>query len=181
MRSLLWALGMGLVGAGLVHIVIVLLVPLYADHNSWTRVAALGPENQFHMLDQGGTTDQRRETDPLFLRAACPFDLDNGPVRVVATGIVPFWSLSVFGHNGENIYSINDRSSIDRRLDLVLAQPLQRIEMEKNSAQQKTDSIVAEVDARKGFVVVRGFVPDDSWRPIVAAFLAKASCAAMEP
>jgi len=181
MRSFLWALGLGLVGAGLVHIVIVLLVPVYADHNSWARVTALGAENQFHLLDQAGPADQRRETDPLLLRAACPFDLDNGPVRVFATGSVPFWSLSVFGRNGENVYSLNDRSSVDRRLDLVLAQPLQRIELEKSSVAQKTDSIVAELDIHKGFVVVRAFVPDESWRPIVTSFLHDAACAVTEP
>jgi uncharacterized membrane protein len=177
MRSLIWTLGLGVIGAGLVHIAIVLLVPVYADNNAWSRLAGLGPENEFHMVGRTDPSHQVRQFDPLFAMAACRFDLDAGPMHLSATGRVPFWSLSVFSKVGENIYSLNGRTAIDRRLDLVLAQPLQRIELEKTPSPDTADSIVAETDIGKGFVVVRAFIPDESWRPLVTSFLKDAHCA----
>ena len=177
MRSYLWAMALGVLGAGLVHIAVLLLVPVYSDHNAWSRLAAYGPEDEFHIIDRNDAAEgQTRQIDPLFEMAACRFDLDDGPMHISASGDVPFWSISVYSRVGENVYSFNDRTAIDGQLDLVLAQPLQHIELKKSPPPEIAQSIIAETDIAKGFIVVRGFVPDESWRSTVTDFLKGGRC-----
>ncbi|MCA4427965.1 hypothetical protein, partial [Acinetobacter baumannii] len=78
---------------------------------------------------------------------------------------------------GENIYSINDRTAIADQLDLVIARPLQMIELNKTKPVSAANSVLIEADMNEGFVVVRGFVPDQSWKAQVDAFLKSANCA----
>lgn len=182
MRSVLWAVALGILGAGLVHIAVLLLVPVYSSHNAWSRLAAYGPEDEFHLVSRVDAAEgETRQLDPLFEMAACRFDLDDGPMRITASGEVPFWSLSVYSRVGENVYSFNDRTAIDGKLDMVLAQPLQHIELEKAPPKAIAQSVVAETDIREGFIVVRSFVPDDTWRAIVTEFLKGAHCEHLQP
>ena len=72
-----------------------------------------------------------RSVDPLFSAIACRFDLDDGVVHVQAPGRVPFWSMSVYDRNGQNIFSFNDRTSADGRVNFVVLTPAQTIEVRK--------------------------------------------------
>jgi len=40
MRKLLYAVLLGLIGAGIVHIVILILLPLFSQRDAWSRLAA---------------------------------------------------------------------------------------------------------------------------------------------
>jgi uncharacterized membrane protein len=156
---------------------VLLLVPVYSSHNAWSRLAAYGAKDTFHLVNRDDAQEgQTRQLDPLFEMAACRFDLDDGPMHISASGHVPFWSLSVYSRIGQNVYSFNDRSAIDGSLDIVLAQPLQRIELEKSLPKELAQSVIAETDIHKGFIVVRSFVPDATWRTIVTDFLKSARC-----
>ena len=136
-----------------------------------------GPEDEFHLVDRRDPAEgQTRQWIRSFEIAACRFDLDDGPMRISASARVPFWSLSVYSRVGDNVYSFNDHTAIDGKLDMVLAQPLQRIELEKAPPPETAQSIIAETDIGKGFIVVRGFVPDETWRTIVTGFLKGARC-----
>ena len=54
MGKLFRALLFGLIGAGIVHIAVVLLVPFYSDRNAWSRISAYGDDWQFHSVLETG-------------------------------------------------------------------------------------------------------------------------------
>ncbi|PSH57534.1 MULTISPECIES: DUF1254 domain-containing protein [Phyllobacterium] len=177
MVKVLRTLFIGLVGAGLIHIAVVLLVPYYSDRNTWSRISAYGDDWQFHTVTREGIAGMvPLAFDPLFQAVACRFDITDLPAHITGVGTTPYWSISVYNRQGANIYSINDRTAIADQLDLVVATPLQMIELNKTKPAAAENSVLIEADMDEGFVVVRSFVPDESWRSQVDAFLKSANC-----
>ncbi|OYR19535.1 DUF1254 domain-containing protein [Brucella thiophenivorans] len=178
MAKLLRLLLLGLIGAAIVHIAVLLLVPLYSSKNAWSHLEALGEPYSFYMLSEksGLVTDQ----DPLIEQAACRFDLTNGPIHITTKGNLPFWSLSVYAPNGDNLYSLNDNVSNDRQLDLIIADPLGIAALRAEGVQNDGRSVIIEQNVSEGAVVLRSFVPDASWREQVQSFFTQASCAPYE-
>ena len=97
-------------------------------------------------------------------------------MHVFAEGGVPFWSVSVYDRNGQNIYSFNERTASGGKLDFAVVTPLQMIEIRKELPVAFQSSIFVEAQADQGIVVVRAFVPDPTWRPIVGRYLDGISC-----
>ena len=177
MRRLLHALVIGLVGAGIAHIVILLLVPSFSERDALSRLAMVAGPNKIVRLDQEvGGAPVVKSLDPSFFEAACRFDLAEGVVRIDNAGKVPFWSASVYDRSGQNIYSFNDRTSPDGGLDFVVLTPAQMIELRKELPPEFEKSIFVETPIDEGIVVVRVFVPDDSWKPEVSRFLDGINC-----
>ncbi|NTS30203.1 DUF1254 domain-containing protein [Phyllobacterium sp. BT25] len=177
MARFLRAILFGLVGAALIHLVVVLLVPYYSDRNSWSRVAAYGDDWQFHRVTRDGAPGMvPLAFDPLFQASVCRFDITDLPAHITGLGTTPYWSISVYNRQGENLYSINDRTAIADQLDLVVATPLQMIELNKTKPESAENSVLIEADMDEGFVVVRSFIPDASWQSQVTAFLDSAAC-----
>jgi uncharacterized membrane protein len=177
MRKLLHAVLLGLVGAGIVHIVVLLLVPEFSERDAWSRLAMASELYKMTRLDaEAGGAPVVKSVDPLFYAAACRFDLADGLVRVKAPGNVPFWSVSVYDRNGHNIYSFNDHSATGGVLDTVVLTPAQMIEVRKDLPEDLQGAIFVEAPIDEGIFVIRSFVPDDSWKPIVSQFLEQSSC-----
>ncbi|ESX80783.1 MULTISPECIES: DUF1254 domain-containing protein [unclassified Mesorhizobium] len=177
MRSLLHAVLLGLLGGGIVHIIVLLLVPEFSERDAWSRLAMASDLYKMTRLDaEAGGAPVVKSVDPLFYAAACRFDLAEGMVRVKAPGKVPFWSISVYDRGGHNIYSFNDRSATAGVLDTVVLTPAQMIEVRKNLPAELQGAIFVEAPIAEGMFVIRSFVPDDSWKPIVSRFLEQSSC-----
>lgn len=177
MRSLLHAVLLGLLGAGIVHIVVLLLVPEFSERDAWSRLAMASDLYKMTRLDaEAGGAPLVKSVDPLFYAAACRFDLAEGMVRVKAPGKVPFWSISVYDRGGHNIYSFNDHSATAGVLDTVVLTPAQMIEVRKDLPAELQGAIFVEAPIEEGVFVIRSFVPDDSWKPIVSRFLEQSSC-----
>lgn len=177
MRRLLHAILLGLLGAGIVHIVVLLLVPEFSERDAWSRLAMASDLYKMTRLDaEAGGTPVVKSVDPLFYAAACRFDLSEGMVRVKAPGNVPFWSVSVYDRSGHNIYSFNDHSATGRVLDSIVLTPAQMIEIRKQLPEELQGAIFVEAPVDEGMFVIRTFVPDDSWKPVVSRFLEQSSC-----
>jgi uncharacterized membrane protein len=177
MRRLAYSILLGLLGAGIVHIAVLFLVPDFSERDAWSRLAMSADLYRMTRLDaEAGGEPLIKSSDPFFYAAACRFDLDDGMVRVTAPGRVPFWSLSVYGRNGHNVYSFNDHTASDGGLDMVVLTPAQMMEVRKDLPEDFARSIFVETPVSQGMVVIRSFVPDDSWKPGVTAFLAGATC-----
>src|SRR5262245_43783966 len=97
-------------------------------------------------------------------------------MRVRAAGSVPYWSTSIYDRAGENVYNFNDRTATDGALDFVVGTSAQMIEMRKDLPADLASSVFVEADIDEGIVVVRSFVPDDSWAKTIAAYLGSLSC-----
>ena len=177
MRRLLHAVLLGLVGAGIVHIVVLLLVPEFSERDAWSRLAMASDLYKMTRLDaEAGGAPVVKSVDPLFYAAACRFDLAEGMVRVKAPGNVPFWSVSVYDRNGHNFYSFNDHTATGGVLDTVVLTPAQMIEVRKQLPEDLQGAIFVETPIDEGIFVIRSFVPDDSWKPVVTRFLEQSSC-----
>mgnify|MGYP000898904642 CR=1 FL=1 len=177
MSRLAYAVLVGLVGAGIVHISILFLLPQFTERDAWSQLSAV---SDFYTVTPisgtAATTPLVRSLDPLFSAVACRFDLADGPVHVQSPGRVPFWSMSVYDRNGLNIFSFNDRTTVDGRVNFVVLTPVQTIEVRKQLPEEFINSVFVEADIDQGIVVVRAFVPDQTWRSAVADFLGSIAC-----
>lgn len=71
---------------------------------------------------------------PDLVYSSCVYDLARGPLRL--QGNLPpaghYWSLSLYAHNTDNYFVLNDRELPDRRFDLTLHPPSARVDDSKS-------------------------------------------------
>jgi uncharacterized membrane protein len=175
-RTLLFVVG-GLLLGGIIHVVIVFLVPTYAGNDAWSEMGRFGQDRQFHTLPlpEAGT-ERVPGMDPRMLQAVCRFNLTTGPLRVHADLPDEFWSVAVFDRRGRNVYSLNDRAAEGPKLDLAILTSVQMAQIHQNPPPALENAIVVELPIDAGFVLLRAFVPDDSTLPAARTALAGASC-----
>jgi uncharacterized membrane protein len=172
----------GLVGAAIVHISVVFAMPYLASNNSWGRLGQLGPKFAVVRVDPqrtgGGGSDLREFAfvDPAFVTASCRFDLANGPVRLASDGAASFWSASIYTKRGDNVYSINDRSSVGGRFDLLVGSAEQLVDTKATSPDPNETMIPVEFGEAEGYMTIRALVDDESVRPEADAFLRGLTC-----
>lgn len=177
MRKLLHAVVLGLIGAGIVHILVLLMVPEFSERDAWSRLAMESDLYKVIRLEpEPGGAPVVKSVDPLFQAVACRFDLEDGIVQVTAPGGVPFWSVSIYDRNGHNIYSFNDRSASDAALNAAVLTPAQMIELRKEPSGQFEGAVFVEADIGEGIAVIRSFVPDESWKPAAMRFFERSAC-----
>jgi len=178
---LVMAIAIGLVGAALLHLIIVLLLPQFSDRDAYTRVLAEGEMQRFWRLGETSDKAGLAKDDPFLETAVCAFDLSDSPVRVVGTNPgIPFWSLAVYDSASNEVFSINDRTSVGGNLDMVLATPTQMTLLRKNLPPSAIQSILVESPGSEGYVVLRALAPRQSFNEAVSQFLDKATCAPFE-
>jgi uncharacterized membrane protein len=176
MSRIVLFLVIGLLGAGIVHIAILFLLPSVADQGAWQQLDKSAGHYVFVPINRGSGTPVLRPVDPFFDEAACRFDLADGVVHIHAPGHVPFWSMSVYDRRGENIYSLTDRTATDGDLDLVIATPAQLTEVKKDIPADFEKSIFVETEIGKGIALVRSFVPDSSWGSGISDYMKGLVC-----
>lgn len=177
-RLLLFAFG-GVLLAGIIHIVVILLVPDFANRDAWTSMGRFGADGAFHLLPMSEPgTEPLPYLDPRMAYAVCRFSLDDGPIRIKATLPDEFWSLAVFDRRGSNIYSLNDRTAERTDIDLVVATPLQLVQLRENPIDALAQAIIIQVPATHGFILIRAFVEDPTDTARVGKALAGAQCQA---
>lgn len=175
LQRILYVFILGLIGACIIHILIILLVPVFASQNIWERLTVLGPERHFYTLKSSGLTSYN---DPLMQASACIFDLNDGPVYIRSSGKVPFWSLAIYNHAGEAIFSVNDQVNTGMEPDILLVNPAQKIRFEANQNAIFSKTLITSHNINQGIVVLRSLVPDSSWKGEIHDFLTSATCSA---
>ncbi len=179
MNRLVYILLSGIAGAVLLHIIVILSIPAYADRDAWTRIQALGSSELFHVLPDN-QPEGLTLANPFLRTAVCRFDISEQPVRVTASDTAYYWSLAIFDPGTNEVYSMNDRTATDRRLDIAVVTPLQMIAYRKSLPESLADSVLIEFPGTTGYLVLRTVVPDASWEPTVREFLANAACQGAE-
>lgn len=167
----------GLIGAGIVHGAAIMLMPDYGGMDLWTRLQPISADGTFTILDEQTRISAGIALgDPLSRRAVCRFSIENAPVRITAQGDVAFWSVSVFDRQGYNRYSVTDQTASERNLELLVATPLQMIELRKAIPEQLNSLMVFERDMAEAFVIVSVLQADESWVDLGNRFLSSAKC-----
>lgn len=173
-RKFLFALALGTVGAAMVHIAVLLLVPTFSERDAWSRLARTG--GLFTFTPIADDEPMTRGASPFLRTIACRFTIDAGMTRIRARGDIPFWTAAIFDRSGQNIYSLNDRTSVAGELDIVVTGPLQIMELRNEMRETFQDAVFVGLETEEGIAVIRAAVPDESWERQVQQFLDSAEC-----
>ena len=179
MRRTLVAAFAGLLIGAAMHIGVVLLVPLFAVSDAWTRLGVIGTDGVFRLLPSptaGAVGPAALPGDPRLTSVVCRFDLSDGPVHIRATLPDTFWSVALLDRRARNLYSLTDSASEQSRLDLVVATPATAATLRANPPATAPTAIIAELPLDAGMAVIRVFVADAAAAPEVTAALTAADC-----
>lgn len=176
-RALAVALLGGLLLGGIIHIAIIFFAPTFAANDGWARISAVTSENRFRLLPAPKPDEARfPDLDPQVAHAACRFDLSENPVRITADIPADFWSMAVFDRRGRNIFSINDRSTEGRALDLIVITPVQMALVRQNPPEDLEQAIIVERRIEEAFILFRALAADPTDRADIEAALVAATC-----
>ncbi len=167
--------------AGLVHIAVVLLIPSYGSRDAYARLSRDFPMLDFKAMPEGGSQSPIADMDPFFAYGVCRFDITAEGVRIAAPRIDTFWSATIVNEDGTVVYSLNNRTAIETRLDLLLLSPVQVLRLREAQPPEIENSIVVESDMNEGFVVLRVLRPNESWRKRAREHIEGVKCTAYTP
>jgi uncharacterized membrane protein len=156
----LWIIA-GLLGAGLVHGASILLIPSLAPKTAYQRLADRDADGRFAILPTVGSDPVLPFLDPTFVNAACRFDLDRGPVRVLAPLPATFATLTFYGRSGQIFYSLTDRAAQRGSVSVVLLNDRQNDIPDggAGAAAGEPQALRIVSPSREGFIVLRMHVP----------------------
>lgn len=170
----------GLVLAGIIHIVIILLIPALGSKDAARQIMDKAPSLTFQRMSKDSNA-LISSADPFFQTAVCRYDTGDNGVIVTADKANQFWSASVFNARGEVIYSVNDRTAIANKLSLLIVSPVQMAAIRQIQPDELETSIVVETNFREGFILLRALVREPSLQQESETFLSTASCSEFEP
>lgn len=178
MVKLIYCLLLALVGAILVHIAIIFLIPRFDQPQTTKQLELLGQSLDPLVIKGEAVNPVLSGLNPFFRYRVCLYDLDNGAFQLISTGDVPFFSATLVSENGDVLYSITDRQTIDRTLNVEVrpASEQQRLSKSVSDNTAATDVVPVFVASPKGYAIVRAFVPDQSWTEIADTFLSEIVC-----
>lgn len=176
---LMVALGAAMIAA-LVHIVAILVIPLYATRDAYARLSQLGPVNATIALPQSSPQERLIPYgDPAVASAFCRFDLTDGPLRVKApVDGSGFASLSFHTRRGSIFYAITDKAATHGTLEaLVLTEEQLRVVSAKDDEDVPVQELRIVSTGRQGFVLMRALSEEPSLYPRAAARARSLTCA----
>ncbi|RDJ20426.1 hypothetical protein DWF00_04470 [Bosea caraganae] len=167
----------GLVLAGIVHIVTVLLIPQVSEHDAAAAYATLGTGGKAELLPTGAGQPDLRDADPATVTAVCSYDLSAGPMRVVArTGSLPL-GLSLHRRGGGVVYAITERAAIRGTLEFVVMTEAQHDDRLAQDDEGETNRELRVVsDTEQGLIVARVLMERPSDRTEAEALATGVAC-----
>lgn len=166
--------------AALVHFVALLMIPLAAGHDAYSRIAELGPAPATYPLPPVAPTSRRFPfSDPAVASAACRFDLSEGPVRVRAPlGRGAFASLSLHSRRGAVFYALGDKAATHGKMEalIVTAAQLRALVAQDDEDNPNEDLRIVSPTAQ-GFVLQRVFSEAPDLLPEARLQAGKLECA----
>jgi len=150
-RALLWLLGIGL-GAALVHVAAVALLPRAIMSRVFAGFSAQTPPNQFvHPPLATHETRAVVRPSPDLAYSSALFDVSEHPLRVIVPLSAPYTSLSGFADNTDNFFALNDQTAGTDPIDVVIVGP--------STARSGLEGLrVIEAPSDRGVLLVRRVV-----------------------
>lgn len=163
--------------AGTVHIGTILLVPAMASSDGWSRLAAFAGDSRFSEVPVSGANGSNViGLDPLFVNGACRVQLSDSPAAITVEARDRFWSLALYDPSGTIIFSLNDRTALEGRLDMVVVSPTQNAELRKSATPDLQQSIVVEGQSDDLIAILRLFAPTAAAQTEARGIIAQAEC-----
>lgn len=167
----------GILGSFIVFICEIFLLPHFAENDVWSRLTAVGSQGAFTIIESSPERQNLNHLlDPNFAVGVCLFSLEDGPIQVSGPQAPSFWSLSIYNRLGENIGSLNDRITTQANLDLIVATPVQTIELQNAEASELAKAAIVEADINEGFVILRALHETPGMKPLASQFVTNSSC-----
>ena len=171
------AFGLGvLMLAGIVHIAAIFLVPVLAENDGFSRMARVAGEGSFTevtLMPSG--SGAMPGLDPLFLHGTCRLHLAEGPVSIGVQESERYWSLALYDTHGTVVFSLNDRTATDGRLDMLILNPVQAAQL-KAEAGSLGETVVVESPSDELVALARFYAPVRSVTGEAREALRKATC-----
>lgn len=177
MIKLIIAVITGLIGAAVLHIMIILTLPLYTGSDAWSKVINLGAENEFHMLTNQENSTGLHNEDIHIQSAVCYYDLDDGPLQILADNSASMWTFGAFDSDTNEVFSMSARSSIQGEVNFLIVTRAQILTLRSEEPELVSRTIAIEVTDAQGYAVIRAIAPDFSQIAEARSFLSSASCA----
>lgn len=171
------ALITGLIGAAVLHIMIILVLPLYTGSDAWSKVINMGPENEFHVLANQKNATGLYNEDIHIQSAVCYYDLNDGPLQVLTDNSTNMWTFGTFDADTNEIFSMSARSSIQGEVNFLIVTRAQILTLRSEEPDLVSRTIAIEVSDTQGYVVLRAIAPNFSQITEARSFLSSASCA----
>lgn len=188
MKSTLLSLLAGLILGAIIHITSILTIPWAAEHNAWSRLAAVAEVNEVRDIAPGaGQRSLLPDIDPMMRYAVCRYDLSQGVLRIQAPVPRSYWSLALYDRLGINYYVINDRVVGAGNIEVWVANAAQLLEIEPAGVEDvegengKGERLVVGAPHEQGFAVFRVFLANQSSEQTVRQVLAGTSCTSLAP
>ncbi|GLQ55045.1 DUF1254 domain-containing protein [Devosia nitrariae] len=179
-RTLLYLLA-GVVLGGIIHIIVILVLPLLAEETVWSRVSALGARDGIVVLPavEAGAPNPLG-LDPEIVYGICQVDLADGPAFM--TGVMPdaFWSIAVHDRDGKIVYSTTNRDGIGRTLTLGIFNAAQTRLLAQQEIEIEEGLLIVEARTDPLFIVVRLAPAHQAMRQRYEAVLAGVKCGVRE-
>jgi uncharacterized membrane protein len=166
--------------AGAVHIVAILLAPVYAQHDAFARLSVLGAVNATVPLPRAAPGEETFPfLDPALAASFCRFDLSGGPVRVRASvGDESFAALSFHTQRGAVFYALTDKAASRGTIDALVVSPEQLRVLESRDPDDEPSRDLRLVSATaSGFVLMRAFSDQPSLYRSAERVVMSLSCA----
>jgi uncharacterized membrane protein len=178
MRWLLWLLAGALLG-GIVHLIMVLILPSTATQDAYSRLTPIVPVNSITVIP--AATPQNAllpYMDPAFAAAVCRYDLSNGPLKLTAPIGTAYVSASFYTRRGVAYYAINDRAAGRRVIELELMTSAQRSQLPDDEEVTAADRLIVESPTTTGLIVLRALAPEPGQVQTARNALTAARCQA---
>lgn len=111
-------------------------------YNTWRVAERVGPDSRTIV-----------RPSPDFAYSACPYDLDDGPIRIRVAPWGAYWSLSLYSANSDNYFVIDDREARNGA-EIVLARH------ERDAPEGAAQIVVSP--SRRGVALIRRLAPTRS-------------------
>jgi uncharacterized membrane protein len=163
--------------AGAIHISTILLVPFYAESDGWSRLAPLAGVDQFAEITAADTGAAGvGGLDPLFINGACRLQIGNEPAGLTVDARDRLWSLALYNPRGTIIFSLNDRTAVGGRLDMVVVTPAQNARLQDAPSATLDQTIIVESASNELVALLRLFASTESGRQEARRVLEQAEC-----
>jgi len=175
----LYALASVATVAALTHLVVVLLIPEFAEKDAFSRVSTLGAVNDTALLPAADSGERQFPfLDPAFAGAICRYDLSNGPLRVtLPLGRPGFVSLSFHSRRGVTFFALTDRAATQGKLEAIVVTPAELRVLEAHDDEENPSQDLRILSpTTEGFALARALAELPGLAPDAAAQALSLSC-----
>lgn len=162
--------------AGGVHICAILLVPILAGSDGWALLEAFAGEEEFSEIPADDSGSDLLDLDPLFHNGACRLRLDDAPAAITTEAHDRLWSLALYDPQGMIVFSLNDRTAVDGRLDMLVVSEAQNAALRRAPPAISDQRVVVESPSTDLIALLRLFAPTERARAEARRVMGESEC-----